>query len=103
MPPMNTLAGLLSTRRVTEAGPKNAGIAGRLQIIDTLSTAWRLGQAHDDSLETRQRRIQEGHSVRDELVVGWSCFCAYIYDSQPAGLQTVLRIRHIFTICVVTM
>src|SRR5207253_6457750 len=44
-------------------GTKDAGIAGRLEIINVLSASWRIGQAQDHSLQTYPRRTQEGHPV----------------------------------------
>src|SRR5258707_655896 len=44
-------------------GTKDAGIAGRLEIINGLSASWRIGQAQDHSLQPYPRRTQEGHPV----------------------------------------
>src|SRR5260370_9865141 len=44
-------------------GTEDAGIAGRLEIINVLSAAWRIGQAQDHSLQAYPRRTQEGHPV----------------------------------------
>src|SRR5258707_2510419 len=44
-------------------GTKDAGIAGRLEIINVLSASWRIGQAQDHSLQPYPRRTQEGYPV----------------------------------------
>src|SRR5258708_30076597 len=44
-------------------GTEDAGIAGRLEIINVMSVSWRIGQAQDHSLQPYPRRTQEGHPV----------------------------------------
>src|SRR5260370_24411476 len=44
-------------------GTEDAGIAGRLEIVNGLSASWRIGQAQDHSLQTYPRGAQEGHPV----------------------------------------
>src|SRR5258707_9137714 len=44
-------------------GTKDAGIAGRLEIINVLSASWRIGQAQDHSLQPYPGRTQDGHPV----------------------------------------
>jgi len=60
---MNTVTGLLSTPPTHGIGTEDAGIAGRLEIINVLSASRRIGQAQDHSLQPYPRRTQEGHPV----------------------------------------